>query len=163
MNLIKRWPIWFAVAGPLVFSGCLVGNNRDLSTLQPYQGFTGRTVPLRRPVYVIYYEDETPHYTFSDYPLYSTVFYGERRQDFVDFGVCRLPAEHPVHIERVRLKMHFENGAIYQALGRTFLPGKDVEVSFFYFWGSNGYLRRAPWETEDVPERRVVSRDGKLQ
>jgi hypothetical protein len=134
-----------------VLSACVSGNNRDIGSRAPFNAYLGRTVTLLRPVYVFDNRGESltmPRYSISDGPINSVP---------PDYGFCRLPVGHPVHLESVRLKVGFDSGAFPTALGHTFVPKLGKEVDFYYYWGFRQTLFRAPWEPFSVPDRRTIN------
>jgi len=73
-----------------------------------------------------------------------------------DYGLCRLPAGHLVHVDSIRLTVGFDSGAFPTALGHTFVPELGKEVEFYYYWGWGRRLQRAPWEPLSVPDRSLI-------
>ena len=133
-----------------LLTACVAGNNRDLSHHAPFNAYAGRTVELLRPVYV--FDDHgdnftMPRYNISDGPINSVP---------PDYGFCRLPPGHRVHIDSVRLKVGFDSGAFPTALGHTFIPALGKDVEFYCYLGVRQTLFRAPWEPLSVPARRNV-------
>jgi hypothetical protein len=111
-------------------SGCMAGNNRDLSTHPPFSAYVGRTVSLLRPAYVIYEDNWTmPKYGIRETPLHDRLSPN-----------YPLSAGHLIHIDSVRLKVTFDSGAWPTALGHTFVPQLGKEVRVFYYWGVQGGL-----------------------
>jgi hypothetical protein len=134
-----------------LLTACVAGNNRDLSRRTPFNAYAGRTVTLLRPVYVFDNRGEAltmPPYSISDGPINSVP---------PDYGFCRLPAGHQVHIDSIRLKVGFDSGAFPTALGHTFVPTLGKEVEFYSYLGVHQTLFRAPWEPLSVPARRTIS------
>ena len=150
-------PVTLVLVCGLLLSGCIAGNNTDLSRRQPFSAYSTRTVPLLRPAYVFDNVGQyltMPRYNISEYPINSARLVDGRWEPRTDYGICRLPSGHPVQIDSVKLKAGFDSGTSVTALGRTFLPSAGREVAFFFSWGGTDVLFRAPWEPLAVPRRR---------
>ena len=142
-----------------MLTGCIAGNNKNLSHLPPFNRYVGHNVVLDRPVFVFYEKDylTMPNYSIQEAPLRSFTLEDGQLRKHVDFGVDKLPAGQRVFIESVRLKVGFDTGAFQTALGKMTLPSKGAEVPFFFRWGVDRTLNRAPWEPSSTPERRSLS------
>lgn len=157
--IFNRLPQCLARAGfvavvSIVMSACVAGKGRDLSNHAPFNAYSGRTLALLRPVYVFDNHGESislPRYSIDDGPINTVP---------PDFGFCRLPAGHVVHLDRVILDVGFDSGCLPMAIGRTFVPALGKEVRFYYYWGFQRSLSRAPWEPSNVPSHRESTNPG---
>ena len=63
-------------------------------------------------------------------------------------------------LERVEHSIHSEMGPSIIAYLEFVLPQFDDRIQATYYWGVGEYLKRAPWETQDILEKRYVDHSG---
>ena len=141
----------------MLLAGC---SRKDVSNLDPFSGYVGRSVPLARQADVV--RRYNPLWSGGD---------GVGSLSSADVGVINtpdypyiekigtLPAGHVVTVDRVVDEV-FMDGEHIIAYGRTTLPHSDKEVRFAYAWGTLWMLERAPWEPNKTPATRAPA--GKL-
>lgn len=131
---------------PWLLAGC---SSTNLSKVDPFCDYVGRTVALRQPVDIVK-GDEWPSPKYYMIPKGSDVM-GHGMPIFSE-----LPTGHQVHIDSVWNEIGFEYEVI-KAYGHTTIPPSTSEIAFSYSWGSGDDLDRAPWEPDTTPVMRRVA------
>jgi hypothetical protein len=126
---------------------------RDLSKLDPFCDYVGKTVELRRPMSVV----ETSNSKLFFLPERGVVVKGHADRGLAEVGqegetkiFGTLPVGHLIRIARVSEETHFDSGNII-AYGRTKLPSSEKEITFAYVWATGWTLHPAPWEPDETP------------
>jgi len=143
----------FLNVGPvlLLLAGC---SSTNISNRDPFYDYVGRSVELRCPVTVV-----ARHGVWGSHE-------GVMSRRSADFGLVdrgsrnrrqvygELPVGHRVWIDSVWDEVVVDGEQII-AYGRTTIPPGTNEVRFAYSWGFLWILKRAPWESDDTPEKRA--------
>jgi hypothetical protein len=143
----------------LLLSGC--DSSRNISNRDPFYDYVGKTVELRRPVWVLHRMN--PWFGGKGVMSIRRAQYGiiqewtawQGRGEFGQYGrvLTALPVGHKVRIDSVRDEIVADEEQII-AYGHTTIPPGTNELSFAYPWGEFWILWRAPWEPDDTPKER---------
>jgi hypothetical protein len=133
-----------------IAQGCATSN---LSRLDPFSSYIGKSVPLRQPMVLA----ETGGLSPADYMMIKV----PDEQDGTPMDepgllpevVEKLPAGHHIRLDRVVDRIVGDGERII-AFGSTILPSTGREIKFEYTWGYFWTLDVAPWEPADTPKRR---------
>lgn len=141
----------------LFLAGCV--NSYNVSTKKPFRDYIGQTVPLQRPALVV---GSASIWTGSyGVPSVLSARYGLIDLNATNMGygpiLGELPVGHRVTIDSVRDEAWGDAGQI-TAYGHTAIPPSTNKVSFAYPWGIDPEVSRAPWEPDDTPTTRMMSK-----
>lgn len=140
--------IWFVLL-IVIGSGC----SATLSSYNPYNEYVGRTVKFKKNM-ALWRMEKYQYYkhpyviSISDSVLSS---YGKK--------VAELPIGTLFKLESVVQEPRTFSPPSIIALGRVYVNNEWKECE--YSWGFQDSLDRAPWEGEEVPDKRNVGMSGK--
>jgi len=143
----------------LLTSGCYF-HSRDISRLEPFSAYVGKTVTLQRPMALIgggnwFFPDELRTFHKVDYCLVNVGVLGDWlfTTNYVGIVYGELPVGHRLTILRVCDDADADNEGII-AYCRTQISPDSKDVIVGYGWGMNLCLERAPWEPNTAPNQR---------
>lgn len=140
-----------AVTGCSVLSYLWMGP--DVTKDEPYSEYVGRTLTLRRPAFLFRDNLGTELGDPSD-----RFFMAPSGRKVVH--IADLPSGTKLWLRQIIRAPEFEAGYQVTAYGSISTPTSAEPIRFQYNWGID-YLRRAPWEDDTIPEKRLMIYAGK--
>jgi hypothetical protein len=134
----------------------------NVANREPLADYVGRTVTLNRPMALIkegkgiWAQAHLPRLRKSPYVMLDI---DASEKAFLhlyptDTNVIVLPVGHAVTIQTVRDETAWIDPVHTTVYGRVILPGHHTPVRFAFAWGDTVRLYPAPWEPDNVPNRR---------
>jgi hypothetical protein len=143
----------------LLLLGC---SSTNVSNREPLADYVGRTVTLNRPMALIKEGrgimawSHLPRLRKSPYVMLDT---DASEKAFLhpyptDTNVIVLAVGYAVTIDTVHDEIAGIDPVHTTVYGRVILPGADAPVRFAFAWGDTVRLFPAPWESQNIPNRR---------